>query len=253
MANTEHLSILRQGSELWNQWRRENSAVRPDFVSANLSGVRLRAANLHKADLREANLSYADLSRADLREANLSRTNFSRANLMMADLRDANVRGANFLNANLNGANVEGVFVPALASTRYLERLILHNRLNLEYQSITELINSPLRIAVPKYTILGDIDFSADIFVKRRASISRAISDRSLVRKTNNITFIESKLSQYIILSLSSFMIIYPLFFFFNELIHNIIYVSIPLFLMFISGLASLGLGYKWRNIPYDK
>ena len=36
MANPEHLKILKEGAEAWNQWRKENPAVRPDLGEADL-------------------------------------------------------------------------------------------------------------------------------------------------------------------------------------------------------------------------
>ena len=71
MANPEHLRILQQGVEAWNQWRRENRGLYPDLSRADLSG----------ADLSRADLSRADLSRADLRRVHLVATNFAEANL----------------------------------------------------------------------------------------------------------------------------------------------------------------------------
>jgi hypothetical protein len=45
MANPEHLRILQQGIEAWNQWRREPRDSKPDLTGAKLmthvQGVRL--------------------------------------------------------------------------------------------------------------------------------------------------------------------------------------------------------------------
>jgi hypothetical protein len=40
MANPEHLQILRQGIEAWNQWRRENMDITPDLSEADLNEAR---------------------------------------------------------------------------------------------------------------------------------------------------------------------------------------------------------------------
>lgn len=56
MANEEHLAILKQGVEVWNEWREENPDVRPD----------LSQAYLRWADLSGADLGWAYLRRADL-------------------------------------------------------------------------------------------------------------------------------------------------------------------------------------------
>ena len=52
MANEEHLKILKQGVEQWNQWRLEN-AIRPDLSDANLSNADLSDADLSNANLGE--------------------------------------------------------------------------------------------------------------------------------------------------------------------------------------------------------
>jgi hypothetical protein len=66
MANEEQVALLKQGSEVWNAWRRENPKAEID-----LSRARLRHAYLYKADLRNADLRNADLRNADLQGAYL--------------------------------------------------------------------------------------------------------------------------------------------------------------------------------------
>jgi hypothetical protein len=121
MANKRHLKILKQGIEVWNQWRVKNPTIRPDLSRADLNGAnlhkaRLRAAYLTEADLREADISeaylgganlygarlcIANLSGADLNGAKLGRTDFQRANLS-----EANLYAAIFREANLDGATL---------------------------------------------------------------------------------------------------------------------------------------------------
>jgi uncharacterized protein YjbI with pentapeptide repeats len=106
MANREHLDILKQGVETWNEWREEHPDIRPDLWSADF-----RDAHLFEADLRNADLSEADLSKADLRRANLRGVDLHEANLSGAYLREANLsrsdlKGADLSNADLHGANL---------------------------------------------------------------------------------------------------------------------------------------------------
>ena len=54
MANPKHLAILKQGGDVWNQWRGENINTAPD-----LRGTNLTKANLGLADLRGADLARA--------------------------------------------------------------------------------------------------------------------------------------------------------------------------------------------------
>lgn len=113
MANPEHLKILKQGVEVWNKWRQENTEIRPDFNGADLTKAVLCEANLWNADLRGANLTKASLigaklSRADLSRANISEANLSDTNLKGADLRGANLHRSHFDYADLKGANLKG-------------------------------------------------------------------------------------------------------------------------------------------------
>jgi len=128
MANEEQVNVLKQGVAFWNDWRKGN----PSIQYVDLTGARLRGANLANADLRganfagndlrEANLSYADLTNAILSDAvitnaNLSGANLSKANLWWANLWNSNLSGAtlfaaelwhaNLVNANLSEANLE--------------------------------------------------------------------------------------------------------------------------------------------------
>src|SRR6266700_948789 len=87
MANQYHLNILRKGTVLWNEWRKENQNIQPDLSGAelnvaNLSRANLSEANLSRADLVDANLILADLSGADLTIAALVRTNLREAILI---------------------------------------------------------------------------------------------------------------------------------------------------------------------------
>ena len=71
MANKQHLKILNQGVEAWNEWRMKNLETRIEFMGADLT----------RTDLRETNMCEADLRKADLREAVLIRTKLNKANL----------------------------------------------------------------------------------------------------------------------------------------------------------------------------
>ena len=62
MANSEHLQLLPQGVENWNEWRKQNPQARPD----------LSQALLYAADLSQANTAQATLARADLKGAKLT-------------------------------------------------------------------------------------------------------------------------------------------------------------------------------------
>ena len=123
MANPQHLELLRQGVDAWNEWRKKEPSICPDLLGANLSeanlfganlsGANLNAVGLFRANLGEADLCRAGLSGANLGDADLSRANLSGANLTLAYLRRANLHRANLAGAGLTradfwGANVRG-------------------------------------------------------------------------------------------------------------------------------------------------
>jgi uncharacterized protein YjbI with pentapeptide repeats len=133
MANPEHLDILRQGADVWNEWRKNDPKSSTDLTKALLPKASLRGANLFRANLNGAILSQADLTGAllinatligaDLRNAILNNgrliaAGFTRANLrgtklIGADLRkaflgDADLREADLSNANLSRAMLLG-------------------------------------------------------------------------------------------------------------------------------------------------
>src|SRR2546430_2026160 len=92
MANQEQLDILKQGVEVWNQWRNQH----PFLMRIDLSGANLTGANLNGADLSETNLRRVDFIGASL----------SKANLSYADLSGANLSGANLDVANFYGVRI---------------------------------------------------------------------------------------------------------------------------------------------------
>ncbi len=123
MVNKQHLDILMQGVEKWNQWRKDNPEIKPELAEANLvdkylngvelgeadlRGANLNGANLECADLSNANLSGSDLGRAVLNEANLSEANLSGANLEWADLINVNLNRGNLSKAYISGADLSG-------------------------------------------------------------------------------------------------------------------------------------------------
>lgn len=97
MANEEHLALLRQGSCIWNEWRRNNPKTPPDLSGANLENMYLENANFEGANLARANLT-----RSVLRWARFDR----------AILNDA----------ILDGADVVGTTLAAMLKQQKLEK-----------------------------------------------------------------------------------------------------------------------------------
>jgi hypothetical protein len=128
MANKEHLKILEQGVEVWNEWRQENPEIAPNLRKASLyqidlsfanfnnvncneaklSKVKLKGAQLIAASFEDADLSQSDLTRADLTKARLVGTDLTDANLTDAILTESYLAFAKLHGATLKGATLRG-------------------------------------------------------------------------------------------------------------------------------------------------
>jgi uncharacterized protein YjbI with pentapeptide repeats len=124
MANEEHLTILKQGVEVWNEWHYKNCrylVVVPDLNESNLEGLNLEGANFWAARFEAANLIGVNLARtnlngatfkgAKLQDANLSDTDLRGTNLKKADLRGVNLSRANLSQLNLSDANLSNAIL----------------------------------------------------------------------------------------------------------------------------------------------
>jgi uncharacterized protein YjbI with pentapeptide repeats len=173
VANDEHLALLRQGTVIWNEWRRSFPLVTPDLKGANLSDADLRRADLSYADLSGANLSHAILSEAHLFQAILSAARLDRAllpkaNLQGANLSDANLVGANFLSAKLDGANLR------------------HSVLGMANFTGAEVGTADLSGALLFQTVFGDVDLSEAVGLGTSIySAPNVIDFRTLSRSKN--------------------------------------------------------------------
>lgn len=136
MASEEQLSILKQGVEVWNEWRRGDISRKIDLSGADLRNMQLSEINLVEADLNGADLTGANFTKASLVSANLTKANmtvtdFSNAVLTSAiligaylsktDLRNSDLRysdlshsemiGAYFAGAKLSGADLSNAII----------------------------------------------------------------------------------------------------------------------------------------------
>lgn len=171
MANEEQLAILKQGVEVWNEWREKNLYIKLDLSGQNFSLAILRNANLSGIELQSTDLRVADLMNTTLIGVNLRNANLRYANLDSADLHDSNLSGADVFatnlhrtdlhNATLNNAILRSVDL----SDANLRQAKLHN---------VDLRGSNLRDANLHGAILSDADL-------RDADLSGAIlSDTDL-------------------------------------------------------------------------
>ncbi|MEH2468541.1 pentapeptide repeat-containing protein [Nostoc sp.] len=144
MANEEHLAILNQGVEVWNDWRKENPYIIPDlsgniihhwyseeaefkgiivspgihisdnqckYFPKNLNGINLNKADLSRSDISNIELKQANLNGANLSGANLNETDFTDADLTNADVIGALIDGAILIRANLTNADLSGAHI----------------------------------------------------------------------------------------------------------------------------------------------
>jgi uncharacterized protein YjbI with pentapeptide repeats len=108
VPNPEQLSLLKQGVDVWNAWRKDNPEAIPYLNEANLSGMNLRKANFCRSFLQFANLENTDLTGADLRQAKLYTANLIGARLDGADLSNADLEFSFMDRARCIGANFAG-------------------------------------------------------------------------------------------------------------------------------------------------
>lgn len=106
MADKKQLSILKQGVEVWNQWREENLSTIPDLSCSDLRETDLRKADLRGANLIGVNFFRADLRGVDFRGSNLVYADLSVADLFRADLREADLRVVDLYDTYLDYADL---------------------------------------------------------------------------------------------------------------------------------------------------
>jgi hypothetical protein len=142
MANDDHINILKEGPNEWNQWREENPDVKPDLSRADFTYANLISTNLSDVNLREADLMGVNLIGANLKNAKLYH-----ANLIRADLRGADLSEANLIWAHLNRANLRSAIL---------------NKTQFQFAEIdgTSLSGAELDGAIFGWTKIGDIDLS---------------------------------------------------------------------------------------------
>jgi Pentapeptide repeats (8 copies) len=101
MANPEHLEILQQGVEAWNQWREQHRDLWPDLSGADFNG----------ANFSGANLCYTTFSEVDLSKTNLSEVLLY--NTIFADTDFTDARGLETCDHH-GPSTLEGIFVDVL-------------------------------------------------------------------------------------------------------------------------------------------
>jgi uncharacterized protein YjbI with pentapeptide repeats len=206
MANEEQLSILREGVEVWNKWRGENTKVyHPDLngaklMQANLNGVNLIGANLIQADLHGANLSNADLRGADLRGASLRSANLRKANLICANLsRDYLILVGDELISSSGGSELKREPITINIKARESEddsnpaQFAETSRVRLDLKA-ADLFDADLAESQMGETALGDVDLSTVSGLEEIKHYSASILSIGTIRffkGKNHTTFLQ--------------------------------------------------------------
>ena len=107
MPSEEHLNKIKQGVDVWNQWREENPQTVPDLSQADIRGYQLQKINLSNTDLKDAKLQYSNLTGATLEKADLNKAKLLETNFQSANLKNTNLSGAGLLESNLQFADLE--------------------------------------------------------------------------------------------------------------------------------------------------
>lgn len=147
MANQKHLDILKQGVEMWNQWRQKNPTMRPDLNGASLREVNLIRVNFRGANLREANFDKANLSEATLIGSVLANADLEHANLFRADLSSTDLSLASLIIADLTQANLCQASLVGVDLTRTI-------------LTGADFTGTDLSQAYVNLTVFGDVDLS---------------------------------------------------------------------------------------------
>lgn len=216
MADEEHLAILKQGVEVWNEWRRKNPGIQPDLRELNLSriflfGINFSKANLmgssfRKADLRSQHDSWSGTIVFDNCEKHpLMGVNLHNINLKGCDLRGANfeetvlvdliLKGANFSNVDFRESNFSGIDLSAqnliFSKSNFSEAIL--NEVNLSGLDFSgaKFIEAAINEAILVGTNFAGADFS------KAALMSTNLTDANLERaKLTEATLLSANLSK---------------------------------------------------------
>lgn len=106
MANEEHVRILMQGVEAWNQWRQANTGSVADLRGIDLSGTKLDGFVFSRTDFAGAVLRGAQIDDSAIVGCDLRR-----ADLTECDFHDTVVVRTDFTKACLDRAHLDGMII----------------------------------------------------------------------------------------------------------------------------------------------
>jgi uncharacterized protein YjbI with pentapeptide repeats len=191
MANQEHVGILKEGTDMWNKWRKGNPDIKPDLSGADLRGIFYgEGINFNGANLEDSNLSGVFMPHAEFYFAKLNRANLQNAFLPKADFSGAYLQEADLSSANLSDAKLgAATLISARLEHANLNRAYLHLA-NLSYAILfrTELMYADLTKAVLKEAVLEGANLrsavlkDADLF---RANLTFANLEKADLSSAN--------------------------------------------------------------------
>jgi hypothetical protein len=123
MVDSGHVSVLEQGVEAWNLWRKKHPAVRPDLSRADLMHCDLKGANLAEVNLFRSSMVSTDLRDSMLVGANLGWADLANSNLQRSDLTGAFLTGADLHRAALGRTRIGNV---DLSAVKNLHTIVHH-------------------------------------------------------------------------------------------------------------------------------
>jgi uncharacterized protein YjbI with pentapeptide repeats len=147
--NNLHLIILNRGVESWNDWRKYNSAVKPDLSNCtfdkhnlrnfNLEGVNFLGSEFFGVDFSNSDLSFALLDGCVIGFSRFDNTVLYRASLKKAYLLSNTIVNSEFIRSNFSNAKIEKTHIfssnftksnlqnVVLESTRITESTFIHS------------------------------------------------------------------------------------------------------------------------------
>lgn len=152
MENGNHFSILEQGVEVWNKWRKDH----PEIERPNLNYARFLGADFQNANFSKTEFVDADLAGSNFSGANLERADFLNARLVGCEFYGATMKSTIFYEADLTSAKFDnsiierGIFTKADMEGASLINVTLHNPI---------FLYAKLRNAKLQGTIISNADF----------------------------------------------------------------------------------------------
>ncbi|MEM8719105.1 MAG: pentapeptide repeat-containing protein [Cyanobacteria bacterium P01_G01_bin.39] len=108
MADKKHLEILRQGVEVWNQWRQDNPDIKPNIYKEQLDFGEYNQIQFNSTILSFTSFRFTSFQHTNFDNTRLCNAILNDAELFKASLQNSNLTRLQALGTNFNGANLTG-------------------------------------------------------------------------------------------------------------------------------------------------